>query len=288
MWLVGSVIAVIILVIGCSTPQPSSEVAVQNKPMEKMDHSGDATEKIVLGESPRHQEWVEVDNDGKKIYSRVVYPEVDEPAPVVLVIHENKWLTDWVRQMADDIAAEWYIAIAPDLLSSYSEDKTRTTDFATEDEATQALYTLDAQDVMSDLQAVYAYAGGLEAANDITTSVGFCRGGSQSFRFATANPDLDTSFVFYGTAPEEEEVYENMQVPVVAFYGWDDERVNATIEQTELYMNENENVFEYEIYEWAGHAFMRRAVSEDAGQPDIDARQQAFARMLEELKTLNQ
>lgn len=33
---------------------------------------------------------------------------------------------------------------------------------------------------------------------------------------------------------------------------------------------------------------MRRAVSEDAGQPDIDARQQAFARMLEELKTLNQ
>jgi carboxymethylenebutenolidase len=80
------------------------------------------------------------------------------------------------------------------------------------------LYTLNDEEVMSDLQAVYAYADGLDASNGIATSVGFCRGGSQSFRFATTNPELDASFVFYGTAPEEETVYENMQVPVIAFY----------------------------------------------------------------------
>jgi len=229
---------------------------------------------------------VEVDNNGKNIFSRVVYPEIDTPAPVVLVLHENNWLTDRVRQMADDIAAQGYIAVAPDLLSSFSEDRTRTSDFETEDEATQALYTLDDETIMSDVQAVYTYAMNLDAANNISASVWFCRGGSQSFRFATTNSDIDTSFVFYGTAPEEEEVYANIDVPVVAFYGWNDARVNATIEQTEEFMNENNNTFEYEIYEGAWHAFMRNAVSEWAKEADTSAREQAFASMLETLETL--
>lgn len=247
----------------------------------------DNGEKEVLGTSPRHQEWVTVNNDGKDIYSWVVYPEVDTPAPVVIVIHENKWLNDWARQMADDIAAQGYIAVAPDLLSSFSDEKTRTSDFETPDDATQALYTLEPDDIMSDLQAVYDYANTLEAANGNIASAWFCRGWSQSFRYATANSELDKSFVFYGTAPEEEEVYTNIEVPVIAFYGGDDARVNATIEQTETYMTENNNAFSYEIYEWAGHAFMRSALSENAEQANIDAREQAFARMLEELKELN-
>jgi carboxymethylenebutenolidase len=46
--------------------------------------------KSILSDSPRHQEWVEVDNNGKTIHSWVVYPEVKEAAPVVVVIHENK------------------------------------------------------------------------------------------------------------------------------------------------------------------------------------------------------
>jgi carboxymethylenebutenolidase len=61
------------------------------------------------------------------------------------------------------------------LLSSFSEDKERTSDFATQDDATQALYTLDTETVMGDLQAIYAYASTLEASNGKTASVGFCR-----------------------------------------------------------------------------------------------------------------
>lgn len=256
--------------------------------MADMDHGSDTGTVVKLGDSPRHQEWVEIDNNGKTIYAWVVYPEVDAPAPVVLVIHENKWLTDWVRQMADDIAAQWYIAVAPDLLSSFSKDKLRTSDFATEDEATQALYALKPDDVMSDLQAVQTYADTIAASNGKIASVGFCRWGSQSFRYATVASGLDQAFVFYGTAPEEADIYDGIIAPVTAYYGWDDARVNATIDQTVDYMEQYNKPFRYEVYTGAGHAFMKNATIEGATQPNIDAREQAFADMLIQLKSLNQ
>lgn len=130
---------------------------------------------VPLAQSPRHQERVEINNSGKIIYARVVYPETKNPAPVVLVIHENKGLNDWARQMADDLAAEGYIAIAPDLLSSFTGDKLRTSDFASEDDATKALYMLSPDTVISDLQAVYNYAIKLPASNGKAVSAGFCR-----------------------------------------------------------------------------------------------------------------
>jgi dienelactone hydrolase len=51
------------------------------------------------------------------------------------------------------------------LLSNFSEEQDRTSDFATEDEATQALYQLDDAEVMDDLQAVASYAEQLDASN---------------------------------------------------------------------------------------------------------------------------
>lgn len=277
--------ALVLVMAGCShvvTPTNTADTGM------KMDHGSDTGAVVKLGDSPRHQEWVEIDNNGKTVYAWVVYPEVSTPAPVVLVIHENKWLTDWVRQMADDIAAEGYIAIAPDFLSSFTGDKMRTSDFATEDEATQALYTLSPDTIMSDLQAVQAYSNTLAAANGKVASVWFCWGGSQSFRYASVASGLDTAFVYYGTAPEESDVYTTITAPVVAYYGWDDARVNATIDQTAQYMQDNDKAFRYEVYTGAGHAFMRSAVSEDATQANKDARSQAFADMLATLKTLNQ
>ena len=71
------------------------------------------TAKSALETSPRHGEWVDV--DGVKTW--VVYPERKDKAPVVIVIHEIFGLTDWVRSVADTLAAEGFIALAPDLLS---------------------------------------------------------------------------------------------------------------------------------------------------------------------------
>ncbi|HSG82858.1 MAG TPA: dienelactone hydrolase family protein, partial [Gemmatimonadota bacterium] len=71
-----------------------------------------------LAESPRHGEWVKYGaGEGDSVMAWVVYPERSDNAPVVVVIHEILGLTDWIRGVADQLAAEGFIAIAPDLLS---------------------------------------------------------------------------------------------------------------------------------------------------------------------------
>src|SRR5438876_887556 len=71
-----------------------------------------------LQTSPRHHEWAEVESPvGRKVKTWIVYPQVDHPATVVLLIHENRGLTDWMRGLADEVAEAGYIAVAPDLLS---------------------------------------------------------------------------------------------------------------------------------------------------------------------------
>src|ERR1700691_1145981 len=70
-----------------------------------------------LEKSPRHGEWVDVTNGARTVHCFIVYPEVKEGAPAVIVIHEIFGLTDWARSVTDQFAAAGYIAIAPDLLS---------------------------------------------------------------------------------------------------------------------------------------------------------------------------
>jgi carboxymethylenebutenolidase len=72
-----------------------------------------------LENSPRHHEWVKINSNSNEINSFLVYPEVSEKVPVVVLIHENRGLNDWARSMTDQIAEMGYIAIAPDFLSGY-------------------------------------------------------------------------------------------------------------------------------------------------------------------------
>jgi carboxymethylenebutenolidase len=118
-----------------------------------------------LEQSRRHHEWVEVKRDGRTIHCFVVYPEKKEKTPAVLVIHENRGLTDWVRLVCDELAEAGYIGIAPDLLSGHGPGGGRTSDFKSADEATKVLYKLDAGQILADLHAVADYAKKLPACN---------------------------------------------------------------------------------------------------------------------------
>src|SRR5207247_737224 len=85
---------------------------------------GEQQAKAALEKSPRHGEWVDVTVPGTETPLRtfVVYPERKEKAPVVIVIHEIFGLSDWIRSVADQLAADGFIAIAPDLLSGHGKD----------------------------------------------------------------------------------------------------------------------------------------------------------------------
>jgi len=237
-----------------------------------------------LEESPRHQEWVKLPSNGRTLYNFVVYPEVSKKAPVVLVIHENRGLNDWARSFADQLAAVGYIAIAPDLLSECQEGIQTTSDFSTSDDARKALSNLKPEDITKDLDAVYAYAKTIPSATKDIYVIGFCWGGSQSFRYATNNPNLKSAIVFYGTAPSDSTVYTSIKAPVYGFYGGADARVNATIEQTKKYMDANDKKYEVVIYDGAGHAFMRSGDDPNGEAPNVNARNLAWIRLKELIK----
>src|SRR5205085_4287813 len=100
--------------------------------------------KQALEKSPRHGEWVQLKHDNRVVHAFIVYPESKKKAPAVLVIHEIFGLTDWVRSVADKLAAQGYIAIAPDLLSGFGPEGKGSEGFASTQDAMKAISGLDA------------------------------------------------------------------------------------------------------------------------------------------------
>jgi carboxymethylenebutenolidase len=239
-----------------------------------------------LEESPRHHEWVTLESGDRELYSFVAYPEVSEPTAAVIVIHENRGLTDWVRSFADQMAAAGYVAIAPDLLSGFSEEYPRTSDYPSSDAARDALYNLAPDQITEDLNVVYDYISGLDAVNGTVVVAGFCWGGSQTFRYATNSSQIDAAMVFYGSAPTEERAIQQISAPVYGFYGENDARINSGIPAVEELMNRNGKTYRYEIYDGAGHAYMRSGDNPDGPEANIAARNASWVRLKEIMSNL--
>lgn len=228
-----------------------------------------------LEKSSRHQEWAQVSHGDRVVHAFVVYPESKQKSAAVVVIHENQGLTDWVRTVADQLAAAGYIAIAPDLLSGTAPGGGKTSDFPSGDAAREAIYKLQPDTVTADLDAVADYVKKLPASNGKLAVAGFCWGGAQSFRFATNRRDLAAAFVFYGTPPEN---FSRITAPVYGFYGGSDTRVNATIPKAEEGMKQAGKRYEPVVYEGAGHGFMRSGQQPGAEGANKKAREEAWQR----------
>lgn len=219
---------------------------------------GETGAKAELERSPRHHEWADIAVPGKegKVSAFVAYPERKDKAPVVIVIHEVYGLTDWIRAVADRLAADGFIAIAPDFLSGMGPGGGGSEKFGSRDDAVKAVRGLGAQEVVAMLDAVSRYGRGLPAAKGKFATIGFCWGGGQSFHYATAAPDLNAAVVFYGTSPEAEALGK-IRAPVLGLYGGDDARVNATVGPAEARMKELGKTFLAHTYSGAGHGFLR-------------------------------
>ena len=237
-----------------------------------------------LEKSPRHGEWVQIKHDNRTVNTFVVYPEIKEKAPVVIVIHEIFGATDWSRSLADQLAAKGYIAVAPDLLSGMAPNGGKSSDFPSVDAAREANSKLDPDQVTADLNAVADYAKKIPASNGKLAVVGFCWGGGQAFRFATNRKDLSAAFVFYGPGPKD---VSSITAPVYGFYAGNDSRIGATLPETTEAMKKAGKKFEPVTYEGAGHGFMRAGEDpSDTNPANKKAREEAWARWLELLKKM--
>lgn len=239
-----------------------------------------------LEASNRHQEWVSLKQGDRTLKCFVVYPESKEKATVVVLIHEIMGLTDWVMSVADVLAAEGFIAVAPDFLSGAGPGGGRSDSFEDVAKAREAVSGLPPAQVRSDLDAAVDYSKKLDSSNGKVAVAGFCWGGGKSFQYATERADIKAAFVFYGTGPRDEGQIAKILAPVYGFYGGNDNRVTATVEESSKLMKLAGKTYSSDIYEGAGHGFMRAGQQPDAQDANKKARDQAWAKMLQILRSL--
>ena len=267
---------------GATAPAPASAPAAAAPAPAARDESLPPSEqqaKAALEKSPRHGEYVDVKlpSGGAPIRTWVVYPERKDKAPVVIVIHEIYGLTDWIRGVADQLARDGFIAVAPDLISGLGPNSGGTESVSSRDDVVKLVRGLTPEQAIARLNAVHDWAVKLPAANGKSATIGFCWGGARSFVYAAAQPALDAAVVYYGTSPEAAELA-RVKAPVLGLYGSDDARVNATIPTAEAELKKLGKTYEPNIYEGAGHGFLR--AQEDREGANLRATKQAWPRTL--------
>jgi carboxymethylenebutenolidase len=252
-----------------------------------------------LASSPRKGEYVKIDVGGTPMNTWVVRPAGNERAPVVVVIQEVFGLSDWIRGVADQLAADGFIAVAPDLLSGKGPNSGDSSAFGGQQEMVKATLSLQASEITARLKAAREWALKQPRANGKTATVGFCFGGNQSFAMAVAEPSLNAAVVYYGTAPTDappaggggrgaagaggaptafvpSDSLKALKAPVLGLYGglMQDARIGNTIAATEMKMKELGKVYEPHVFDGAAHGFLRAQTGNDGA--NMRASQQAW------------
>lgn len=232
-----------------------------------------------LAASPRHGEWVAIKvGASDSVMAWVVYPEISGKAPVVIAIHENTGINAWTRSVADQLAAEGFIGIAPDM-TTMGKTSGLMEDTPT-DIGRQLIARATPEFVNAALDAVAKYGMSLPAAQPKYGVIGFCWGGARSFLHATHAPGLAASVVYYGSPPDAGQIAA-IRAPVLGLYGGADARINATIPATDSTMKALGKSYEYHIFEGAGHGFLR---AQDGSEANAKAAQQAWPKTVSFLK----
>ena len=243
---------------------------------------GESGAKAALEKSPRHHEWVKIAFPGTdtKLDAFVAYPERKDKGPVVIVIHEVFGLTDWIRSVADSLAAEGFIAIAPDLLTGRGPGGGGT-EHCRPRRRGEGLRDLFPDYVTASLNAVKDYGASLPSATGKFATIGFCWGGGESFSYATVQPKLSAAVVYYGVSPPLDALGA-IHAPVLGLYGEDDSRVTTTVGPAEEKMKELGKVYVTHIYPGAGHGFIR--AQEERNGANLEASRQAWPATIDLLK----
>lgn len=197
-------------------------------------------------------EWVKYKSGEVEVGAYLARPRAGTSFPAIIVIHENRGLTEFVLDMAQRWAGEGLLAIAPDFLSRLGG----TANFDSMDTAREGIGRLQRTDVVADLRATLQF---LKARSDVQRDrigvSGFCWGGGHAFNFATESAELAFALPFYGMAPPLEKL-EQIHCPVFAVYAEQDQRINANISEVEARMKALGKSYTPRIFPGTQHAFM--------------------------------
>jgi len=186
-------------------------------------------------------------------------PKAATKAPGILVIHENRGLTEHIKDVTRRYAKSGFVALATDLISRQGgTDKIADPAQIPNILGQSADRELLVQDMISAVAFLKTQA---KFAGPKAGVVGFCFGGGMAWLLATRSADIVAANPYYGPPPDPIDTVQNIAGPVLAFYGGEDARINQNIPAIEAAMKQYGKSFTSKIYPGANHAF-----NNDTGQ----------------------
>jgi carboxymethylenebutenolidase len=197
----------------------------------------------------RYKTFPSPDGHGEGRGYLVTPTEVEGKLPTVLVIHENRGLNPYVKDVARRLAKDGFIAFAPDALHPLGGYP------GNDDEGRAMQRSMERAKIEEDFIAAARFLKEHPDGNGKLGAVGFCFGGYIVNMLAAVMPgELDAGVPFYGT-PAAEELRANVKGPLMIQLGGLDKRVNATIPDYEKVLKENGADYVIHNYEGVNHGF---------------------------------
>jgi carboxymethylenebutenolidase len=257
-----------------------------------------------LAASPRHGEWVKIawrPGSADSLMAWIVYPSTRTKAPVVVVVHEIYGLSTWVRGVADQVAAEGFIAIAPDLVSRARGGPSNIE--LPDTTAARLIRSVDYPERNAGVAAAANYAMMQPSAEQRYAVIGYCWGGSTVWGHSVTGGvrGFSAGVAFYGApftaggsnatataaavpATVAADSLAKIRVPVMLLNGSRDARIGAMMPAIDSIMKSMKKDYVGMNYDNAIHGFLRAqddpasGRNADAGQANLVATKEAWPR----------
>ncbi len=193
---------------------------------------------------------VQYTGDESTMYGHLAYPSGlnGKLAPGVIVVHENRGLTDYIKDVTRRVARAGFVGLAPDLLSRQGGTQ-QFTDATAYNRTTLPQRLADLYSSLSYIKAqpniVYDRIG----------AVGFCAGGGNVWQFALGLDELKAAVPFYGTPLPALDRIKEIKAPVLALYAEQDRNLSMQMGPVMQAMLAQQKTFGFVVYQGAGHAF---------------------------------
>lgn len=174
--------------------------------------------------------------------------DADNPPAAVLVVHENRGLNPYIRDVVRRLAKAGFIAMGPDGLSSLGGYP------GSDDEGREMQRSLDQAALLNDFFAGFEYLQALGGTNGKVGATGFCYGGGVVKKLAVAYPEMAAGVPFYGSAPDSDQVF-RIEAPLMIQLAELDQRINAMWPDFQKALEENDKRYEAHIYPGVNHGF---------------------------------
>ena len=172
----------------------------------------------------------------------------DRPPAAVLVVHENRGLNPYIRDVVRRLAKAGFVAMGPDGLSSLGGYP------GSDDEGREMQRRLDRDQLLNDFFAGFEYLQALEGTNGKVGATGFCYGGGVVNKLAVAYPEMAAGVPFYGASVDAAQVPQ-IEAPLRIQLAALDQRINAMWPDSQKALEDNDKRYVADIYPGVNHGF---------------------------------